>query len=175
MTVGDGVWRRQQRDFCANSGTLSNRGILLARGSRSSHLGAVGAGLLRVGDELPAVEPRVEGFLDGVGQGLLLLIVWGRRVESGEIGLSGRLKWILRGFGGRIARVRSGADGSRTFVPTSMYPASLKTPRYASFLLRLLFMAPSASLTLEGERGRIYPRFRFGVIIGCYRKFNYEL
>ena len=76
MTVGDGVWRGEQRDFCANSGTLSNRGILLARGS---HLGAVGAGLLRVGDELPAVEPRVEGFLDGVGQGLLLLIVWGRR------------------------------------------------------------------------------------------------
>jgi hypothetical protein len=72
-------------------------------------------------------------------------------------------------WGGRIARVRSGADGSRTFVPTSMYPASLKTPRYASFLLRLLFMAPSASLTLEGERGRIYPRFRFGVIIGCDR------
>ena len=70
----------------------------MARGSRSAHLGAVGAGLLRVGDELPAVEPRVEGFLDGVGQGLLLLIVWGRRVESGEIGLSGRLKWILRGF-----------------------------------------------------------------------------
>ena len=47
--------------------------------ARGSHLGAVGAGLLRVGDELPAVEPRVEGFLDGVGQGLLLLIVWGRR------------------------------------------------------------------------------------------------
>ena len=93
----------------------------------------------------------------------------------GEIGVSGRLKWILRGFVGRIARVRSGADGSRTFVPTSMYPASLKTPRYASFLLRLLFMAPSASLTLEGERGRIYPRFRFGVIIGCDQKFNYEL
>ena len=82
MTVGDGVWRGEQRDFFANSGTLSNRGILLARGSRSSHLGAVGAGLLRVGDELPAVEPRVEGFLDGVGQGLLLLIV------NGEGGVS---------------------------------------------------------------------------------------
>ena len=80
----------------------------MARGSRSSHLGAVGAGLLRVGDELPAVEPRMEGFLDGVGQGLLLLIVWGRRVESGEIGLSGRLKWILRGFGGKD---RAGAIG----------------------------------------------------------------
>ena len=92
----------------------------------------------------------------------------------GEIGLSGRLKGILRGFVGG-PRVRSGADGSRTFVPTSMYPASLKTPRYASFLLRLLFMAPSASLTLEGERGRIYPWFRFGVIIGCDLKFNYEL
>ena len=75
MTVGDGVWRGEQRDFCANSGTSQNRGILLARGSRSSHLGAVGAGLLRVGDELPAVESRVEGFFDGVGQGLLLLTV----------------------------------------------------------------------------------------------------
>jgi hypothetical protein len=82
MTVGDGVWRGEQRDFCANSGTLSNRGILLARGSRSSHLGAVGADLLRVGDELPAVEPRMEGFLDGVGQGLILLIV------NGEGGVS---------------------------------------------------------------------------------------
>mmetsp|Transcript_10776 Transcript_10776/g.44845 ORF Transcript_10776/g.44845 Transcript_10776/m.44845 type:complete len:267 (-) Transcript_10776:50-850(-) len=35
-------------------------------------LGAVRAGLLRVGDELPAVKSRVEGFFDGVGQGLLL-------------------------------------------------------------------------------------------------------
>ena len=41
----------------------------------ATHLGAVRAGLLRVGDELPAVESRVEGFFDGVGQGLLLLTV----------------------------------------------------------------------------------------------------
>mmetsp|Transcript_2501 Transcript_2501/g.9679 ORF Transcript_2501/g.9679 Transcript_2501/m.9679 type:complete len:264 (+) Transcript_2501:223-1014(+) len=35
-------------------------------------LGAVRAGLLRVGDELPAVKSRMEGLLDGVGQGLVL-------------------------------------------------------------------------------------------------------
>ena len=43
-----------------------------------------------------------------------------------------------------------GAEGSRTFVPTSMYPASLKTPRYALDLLRLLFMAPRVRVSRTG-------------------------
>jgi len=53
------------------------------------------------------------------------------------------------GRGGDRAGAR-GAEGSRTFVPTSMYPASLKTPRYALDLLRLLFMAPRVRVSRTG-------------------------
>ena len=65
--------------------------------------------------------------------------------------MSGRLNWIQR-EGGKsgTAPVRPGAEGSRTFVPTSMYPASLKTPRYALDLLRLLFMAPRVRVSRTG-------------------------
>ena len=80
----------------------------------ATHLGAVRAGLLRVGDELPAVESRVEGFFDGVGQGLLLLtagakarsVAWARGeswlVGAPELDSEGRREeWDRAGATGR--------------------------------------------------------------------------
>lgn len=50
---------------------------------------------------------------------------------------------------GGTARVLRGAEGSRTFVPTSMYPASLKTPSNA-LDLRFSFMAPRVRVSRTG-------------------------